>query len=50
MEVIPYVEDVIGKVGRFHRPTVLVIGSVHLIGAFYQVFGIDASIDTRLAG
>jgi hypothetical protein len=54
MEVIPYVEDVVERVGRCcrstgHRATVLVIGSVHLIGAFYQVLDIDASIDICLA-
>jgi len=53
IEVIPYVEDVIERVGTHcgttkNPTTVLVVGSVHLIGSFYQAFDLTASIDTRL--
>jgi hypothetical protein len=54
IEVISRVQDVVTTVGTYCGTveggiTVLVVGSVHLIGSFYEVFGMTASID-KLCG
>jgi hypothetical protein len=50
IEVIPQVQDVVTTVGSYcgtveDEITVLVVGSVHLIGAFYEALDMTVSID-----